>query len=114
MTIELILIKYSQQGARGVVEEGFVARRAAIQKVAEDYGEQLVGFWATDDGEWDSATILESTDDHHPAGSVATNLHARASGTIERVRRLRLYQAEVADEDLGVAAHMHWAGQDDE
>jgi uncharacterized protein with GYD domain len=111
MAIELILIKYSREGARGVVKEGFGFRRAAIQKVAAEYGERLLGFWATDDGEWDSVVILEATGDNNPAGSVAANLHGHASGTIERIRRLRLYTPEIADADLGVAADMQWAGQ---
>jgi len=111
MAIELILTKYTQKGAEGVVKEGFCFRRAAIQKVAEEYGERLVGFWATDDGEWDSVVILEYTADNNPAGSVATNLHAKASGTIERTRRLRLFTPETADSDLGVSAEMEWAGQ---
>jgi uncharacterized protein with GYD domain len=109
--IELILTKYSRQGAQGIIEDGFCERRDAIQKVAAQFGETLVGYWATDNGEWDSVAILEASDDN-PAGSVATNLRGVASGSVERFRRFRLYTPEQADADLGVAAEARWAGQD--
>ena len=79
--IDLIHIKYTQQGARGLLEEGFCARRAEVQRVAEQYGERVAGYWVTDDGEWDVVFVLEGPDNaDHPAGGVAANLRGQASG----------------------------------
>ena len=113
MLTDLIFVKYSEQGAQGLLSEGFCRRRAEVQRVAEQYGERLAGYWATDDGEWDVVFILEAPDDHgHPAAGVVANLRGHASGTIARIHRTRLYSPETADADLDVVADMRYAGQD--
>jgi len=110
--IDLIHIKYTQQGARGLLEEGFCARRAEVQRVAEQYGERVAGYWVTDDGEWDVVFVLEGPDNaDQPTGGVAANLRGQASGSIASIRRTRLYAPEAVDVDLGVVSDMRFAGQ---
>jgi uncharacterized protein with GYD domain len=108
--IEMVLTKYNEKGARGVLAEGLRARRTSIEKIVADFHGTLLGFWATDEGEFDTVTVMEFPDQIDASG-VAVNLQGQASGTWERVRRFRLYTAEAADADLGVGSDFQWAGQ---
>jgi uncharacterized protein with GYD domain len=108
MAIELIFTKYTQEGCAAIVDGGYVARRAALDKIVTDVGGRLVGYWATDDGEWDSVMIIEG--DGAPAGSATANLRGRASGQVERMRRYRLYNPDETDATLDLLAGVTWPG----
>jgi uncharacterized protein with GYD domain len=111
MVADLIHVKYTEHGARAVLQEGFRSRRAEVQRIAEQYGERLAGYWVTDDGEWDVVFVLEAPDDGgHPGAGVVANLRGQASGSIARIRRTRLYSPEAVDADLDLIADMHFAG----
>ena len=109
--IQLNLLKYSEKGAAAVVKEGLAARRAAVEKILKEFGGRLLGFWATDDGEWDAVFVIEVPTDFDLSSGVALNLRGQASGTWERVRSIFLYQPEDVDRALQVADSFRFAGQ---
>jgi len=109
--IELLMLKYSEKGAAAVVREGLVSRREAVAKAASAVGGRIVGFWATDQGEWDAVFVLETPGEVDQAGGVGLNLRGQASGTWERIQRVRLYNPEDVDATLQVADTFRYAGQ---
>jgi len=109
--IELLMLKYSEKGAAAVVREGLVSRREALAKAASAVGGRIVGFWATDQGEWDAVFVLETPGEVDQAGGVGLNLRGQASGTWERIQRVRLYNPEDVDATLQVADTFRYAGQ---
>jgi uncharacterized protein with GYD domain len=109
--IELVMLKYSEKGAAAIVREGLVSRREAVAKVVSDLGGRILGFWATDQGEWDAVFVMETPGEADQAGGVSTNLRGQASGTWERFQRLRLFNPEDVDASLQVADTFRYAGQ---
>ena len=109
--IQLNLLKYSEKGAAAVVKEGLASRRAAVEKILEDFGGRLLGFWGSDDGEWDAVFITEVPAEFDLSSGVALNLRGKASGTWERFHSIFLYQPEDVDRNLQVADAFRYAGQ---
>jgi uncharacterized protein with GYD domain len=109
--IQLHLLKYSEKGAAAIMQEGLTSRRAAVEKALEGIGGRLLGFWGTDDGEWDAVFVTEAPADVDLSSGVALNLRGQASGTWERISSIYLYPPEDVDRNLQVADTFRYAGQ---
>jgi uncharacterized protein with GYD domain len=109
--IQLHLLKYSEKGAAAVMQEGLTSRRAAVDKALEGVGGRLVGFWGTDDGQWDAVFVTETPADVDLSSGVALNLRGQASGTWERIRSIYLYPPEDVDRNLQASDTFRYAGQ---
>jgi uncharacterized protein with GYD domain len=109
--IQLHLLKYSEKGAAAVVKDGLASRRAAVERILEDSGGRVLGFWGTDDGAWDAVFVTEVPAEFDLSSGVGLNLRGQASGTWERVRSIFLYQPEDVDRSLQVGDAFRFAGE---
>lgn len=94
MALYLQLVKFSPTGAQALLEHGFAARRAEVAKILDENGlGTLREFWFVADGDWHVVSVVE--DDATHAFGAHSQLHQAATGTVEKVRTMRI--AESAD-----------------
>jgi uncharacterized protein with GYD domain len=95
MAYALVLSKLSPEGAKAVLAEGMVGRRAAMEDFADRLGCKVIAYFAADDGEWDIVNLSEVPDD--PAFSARAQMNLTQSGAYSNVRVVRLVTAEDFD-----------------
>lgn len=76
MALYLQFVKYTPDGAKGLLETGMVARHATMSDAVAASGGTLHGFWAIEGSHWHVAALAEFSE-----GSVAEGvMRAYASG----------------------------------
>jgi uncharacterized protein with GYD domain len=94
MALYMQLVKFSPKGAQALLEHGFEARRDEVARILADNGlGTLKEFWFIADGDWHVVSVVE--DDATHAFGAHSQLHQAATGTLEKVRTMRI--AEGAD-----------------
>lgn len=52
-------VKYTPEGAKGLLETGMVAREATMREVVASTGGTMHGFWAVEGGRWHVAALAD-------------------------------------------------------
>ena len=101
----LTMVSYTPEGINGLVKEGGTARRAAVEKVLENLGGRLEGFYFAF-GESDAYVISEGPDN---ATAAAISL-AITTGAI-RTKTIVLLTPEEVDEAIKIPVNLHPSGK---
>ena len=101
----LTMVSYTPEGIKGLVKEGGTARRAAVQKMLENLGGRLEGFYFAF-GENDAYVISEGPDN---ATAAAISL-AITTGAI-RTKTIVLLTPEEVDQAVRLPADYHPSGK---
>lgn len=87
----LALHRYTPDGLRNAMAEGFTNRQAMAAKTYEAEGAKLLEFFLIADGDWDAAVLAEfpdGTDEHDAAARMMFAF--KSSGALADVRAYRL------------------------
>ena len=101
----LTMVSYTPEGIKGLVKEGGTARRAAVQKMLENLGGRLEGFYFAF-GENDAYVISEGSDN---ATAAAISL-AITTGAI-RTKTIVLLTPEEVDQAVRIPVDYQPAGK---
>ena len=101
----LTMVSYTPEGIKGLVKEGGTARRAAVEKMLENLGGRLEGFYFAF-GENDAYVISEGPDN---ATAAAISL-AITTGAI-RTKTIVLLTPEEVDEAVKIPVDYHPSGK---
>lgn len=95
MALYLAMVRYTDKGAAGVLQDGFESRVDAAKTALESVGANLVDYWFVADGDWHAAALIEG-----PADMAAVQARAAiqqmATGTVSVQRTMRLVTAAEA------------------
>jgi len=97
MALFLQLATYSAQGSQAIAQDGFVARRSAIQEMLSSAGGSVVGYYAVTNGDWHVAAIVELPDSATHADLGRIEVMQIATGGVERLSLLPLASPEDFD-----------------
>jgi uncharacterized protein with GYD domain len=101
----LTMVSYTPEGIRGLVKEGGTARRAAVEKMLQNLGGRLEGFYFAF-GENDAYVISEGPDN---ATAAAISL-AITTGAI-RTKTIVLLTPEEVDQAIKIPVEYHPSGR---
>lgn len=97
MASHQLLVRYTPAAMKAALGEGFVARRAVLEKVVAALGGQVRDYFLVADGDWDLVITYELPDAMDNAGAARMMAAFKAGGAVEELRSMRLATAESFD-----------------
>jgi len=97
MAMHQLLVRYTAAGMKAALGEGFVARRAVLDKVVMAHGGVLRDYFLVADGDWDLVITYELPDGMDNAAAARMMAAFKAGGAVEELRTMRLATAEAFD-----------------
>ena len=91
MALYLQLVKWTDEGALGVLDEGFAEQVDETHRLAASLGGSVQGYWFVADGEWHVAALVELGES--PGLLVQALYRMLGSGAVDSVKLLRLVDA---------------------
>ncbi|MEZ5409429.1 MAG: GYD domain-containing protein [Acidimicrobiales bacterium] len=97
MAMHQLLVRYTAAGMKAALGDGFVARRAVLDKVVVAHGGALRDYYMVADGDWDLVITHELPDGMDNAAAARMMAAFKAGGAVEELRTMRLATAEAFD-----------------
>ncbi len=106
---EMWLFRYTNEGAAGVRNGGFAARRDVLSASVEAAGGRVTEFaFIHGDDEWDAMMICEYPVPPPAAGLISGDFMARGAGTIAAERISQLVAPEDVDDLIAGQGETPW------
>ncbi len=107
MATYLTLVRYTSEGMKAALSQGFVARRAVYEEVVTTAGGSVSAYFVVADGDWDLAIISEIPEPWSNADAARMIAAFKAGGAVVELRTLRLATAESFDDASRTTEHTY-------